>query len=278
MTAAKYLLVSVAGILGFVATVVVLAAFEHFTGFNLFSFSLFIVVPAGALLSGFAAASGFYLASLWLQVRPNWFILLQIIIVAALAQIAIYYAGYWSLVLDDGTVVADRIGFKEYLDIYLSSQHIRVGRGSVDAGEVGQFGWWLAGIEYIGFLVGGVAAFLLLRAYPSCQGCNLYLRKIAKKEQFFSEQDDFGRYYDQLFNYGVDGPEFKSLLQWSPKEGKSEKGNIQVQSILRRCPSCKEEFMTQEVKVFAKDGWKDVPKLTRHVSMPTGVSVSNAFN
>lgn len=40
-------------------------AIARMTGFDFFTFSIWVVVPAGALLTGFAAASGYYFGSLY---------------------------------------------------------------------------------------------------------------------------------------------------------------------------------------------------------------------
>jgi hypothetical protein len=82
--------------------VVAVVVIERLTGFNLFTLSVWVVVPAGALITGAAAASGYYFGSLFFHTKPVWFLLVQMVIVAAVAQFAIYYAEYATMVLDDG--------------------------------------------------------------------------------------------------------------------------------------------------------------------------------
>ena len=83
-------------------TVALVAAVNRITGFNVFTLTLWSVTPAGAILTGAAAASGIHLGSRLFQTRPTW--LLHAVAGAALAQAAIYYDEYSALVL--GTAFA----------------------------------------------------------------------------------------------------------------------------------------------------------------------------
>ncbi|ANM02914.1 hypothetical protein AMC78_CH00773 [Rhizobium phaseoli] len=143
---------------------------KHFTGFDIFTLSFFVFIPAGALICGAAAASGYYFGALWLHIRPTFLILAQMLLVAAIAQVAIYYGEYRLLDLGERKMASDVVSFKHYLDIYPSST-LRVGRGAVDTGTVGSFGRVLALIQFLGFIVGGVFVYVMLRVYPVCEKC-----------------------------------------------------------------------------------------------------------
>jgi hypothetical protein len=109
------------------------------------------------MVTGAAAASGYYFGSLYFHRRPNWLLLIQMILIAGATQLLIYYLQYTTLVLDDGTKASDLVSFARYLDISLTSAHYRIGRGAqVDTGAVGDFGYWLAVIQCVGFLAGGL--------------------------------------------------------------------------------------------------------------------------
>lgn len=269
--------VSIFGILSFALTVVAVVVIERLTGFNLFTLSFWLVVPAGALITGAAAASGYYFGSLFFHTKPAWFLLVQMVIVAAAAQIAIYYGEYATMVLDDGRKASSLISFPDYLDLYLSKMHIRVGRGLHDAGEVGSFGYWLAAIQFVGFLVGGVAVFIFLRIYPTCQSCGRYLRTLLKHNQNFNDQEEFAKYYDTVFQHSIDTPSFAEWMQWQPHQGKTKPGSILCITMLRGCPRCKMQLISQGVKVMTAKEWKDVPTLTRHIRIPHGIDLRPVF-
>ncbi|MBB6220250.1 hypothetical protein [Rhizobium leguminosarum] len=270
--------VSTIGIATFFLTVVVVVLIEHFTTFNIFTLSFFIVFPAGALICGAAAASGYYFGALWLHRRPTILIFVQILLVAAIAQFAIYYGEYRLLDLGDGRMASDVVSFKDYLDVYLSSTHLRVGRGALDTGAVGNFGRVLAFTQFLGFIVGGIFVFVMLRVYPVCEQCARYLRILAKKTQLFSKQEDFTRFYDTVFEVPVDGPDFVTLMKWQQeKDEKAVRGTIQSETTLRGCPHCKTQRISQEIKVWGEKEFRDVPQLTRHLRIPDGIDLTSAF-
>ncbi|NKE86979.1 hypothetical protein CO651_15310 [Rhizobium phaseoli] len=266
--------VSIFGIATFLLTVIAVVAVNQFTDFNFFTLSFFVVVPAGALLCGAAAASGYYFGSLLFHTRPTVLILIQILVVAAIAQFAIYYGEYRLLDLENGRMASDVVSFSEYLDIYLSHTSLRVGRAGTNTGDIGDYGRILAFIQFLGFVVGGVFVWLMLRVYPVCEKCGRYLRTLAKKQQIFSTQEDFTRYYDNLFEVPVDGPHFAQLMKWQPGKGdKIVKGTIQTQTTLRGCPNCHTQRISQEVKVCGDKEFRDVPQLTRHIRIPDGIDL-----
>jgi hypothetical protein len=269
--------VSIFGILSFALTVVAVVVIERLSGFNLFTLSVWVVVPAGALITGAAAASGYYFGSLFFHTKPVWFLLVQMVIVAAVAQIAIYYAEYATMVLENGTKTSSLISFPDYLDRYLTKMHMRVGRGAQDAGEVGSFGYWLAVIQFVGFLVGGVAVFIFLKGYPTCQACGRYLRTLFKYKQNFNAQEEFSLYYETVFQHPVDSPGFAEWMQWQPHQGKTKPGSILAVTTLRGCPHCKTQMISQDVKVMTAKEWKDVPELTRHIRIPDGIDLKPVF-
>lgn len=219
------------------------------------------------------------MGSLFFHTRPTWFLLIEILVVAAVAQLAIYYGEYSTTVLDDGTPASAVIGFWDYLDLYIKSMHLRIGRGNTDTGAVGQFGYWLAVIQFVGFIVGGFAMWAALRNHPTCITCGRYLRKLIKKSQTFSTQDEFTQYYDQLFQHPVDTQGFVDLMRWQPRPAgqKLVQGVIMSESTLMGCPHCKTQLIAQEVKVMGQREWKMVSELGRRVSIPNGVDLRPVF-
>ncbi|RUX09236.1 hypothetical protein EOA27_24805 [Mesorhizobium sp. M2A.F.Ca.ET.037.01.1.1] len=266
--------VAVSGLITFVMVVLAVIVVNNLTGFNVFSFSFWVVIPAGAVLTGVAAASGYYFGSLFFHTRPTWFLLVQILIVTAAAQLVIYYGEYRSLVLDDGTMASDAIGFWDYLDTYLRSMHLKAGHGGhIDSGEVGDFGYWLAVIDFIGFILGGFFVFFMLQTYPTCWKCSRYLRKITKTGQMFPDHGQFAKYYDTLFQHPVDSRPFADLMKGNPKVRKPALGTVLVGSDLLGCEHCKTQLLAQKVQILGKKGWKDIAKLTRNVRLPDGVDL-----
>jgi hypothetical protein len=269
--------VAVFGMVSFAVTVIFVIALERLTGFNLVTFSTWGVAPIGAVITGCAAASGYYFGSLFFHTRPTWILLIQILLVATAAQLAIYYGEYATLALDDRTRVASFTGFWDYFDSYIKSTHLRVGLTRADTGEIGNFGYLVAGIRFVGFLAGGVLVFLPLRNSPTCETCGRYLRTLIHKSQRFSTQSDFTQYYDTLFQHPFHSRAFAESMRRETQVGHSKKGTTAADSTLRLCPHCKTQTLSQEVKVLGHTEWKVVPQLTRHVRIPDGIDLQPVF-
>ena len=268
--------VAACGLVTSILTALAVVAVSKITGFNIFTLSIWAVVPIGAILVGFAAASGYYFGSMYFHKRADLFLLLQMVVIAGLTQLLIYYMGYKTLVLDDGLLVSDFIPFGKYLDIYLTSAHYRVGRAMVDTGEVGSFGYWLAAFQFVGFLVGGFSLYTILSLKLTCQACNLYLRPLSKRKKFFPDTDSASAYYDALFQYPIDSPGFAALIQ-SEVDFKAQKGTVSIETVLYGCPKCKAQLIEEKVQVFNGNEWKNLNDFNRCVAIPNGVNLIRVF-
>ena len=275
-TLAQALGVAACGLITSVLTALVVVAVSRMTGFDLFTLSVWVVVPVGAGITGFAAASGYYFGSLYFHKRAAWPLLVQMVVIAGATQVLIYYLGYATYVLDDGRRVADLLPFGRYLDISLTSAHYRIGRGATDTGEVGSFGYWLGAIQFIGFLAGGLFLYWYLRAQPVCEVCNLYLRPLAKRQKTFANAEAASPYYDTLFQYPVDGTDFAALIR-TEANAKSEKGTYAIKTVLHGCPQCKTQLIEETVQVNNGRDWVDLADLQRRVQIPAGVNLVRVF-
>jgi hypothetical protein len=64
---------------------------EQRFGFSFYSWTFWFVIPAGALLSGFAGASGYLAGSLFFGRRPTRLLLLNIVIASISTFFFIHY-------------------------------------------------------------------------------------------------------------------------------------------------------------------------------------------
>jgi hypothetical protein len=269
--------VAVCGLVTSVLTALGIVVIEKLTGFDLFTVNVWVVIPAGALSTGLAAASGYYLGSLYFNKRPSALLLLQMIIIAGATQLLIYFIDYYTFVLDDGRRVSDLIDFSKYLDITLTSAHYRVGRGAgVDTGEVGTLGYWIAGLQFLGFLSGGLCVFVYLLSESYCKACNKYYRPLVKRSYQFSDKDAFAAHYEGVFQLPLDSPEFRELVA-AKKAEKVTQGSISLQTSLLRCPECKTQILSDKVQVYNGKDWKEVNELARKTPISAEADVLGAF-
>lgn len=273
----RTLSVAACGLVTSLLTALLVTFIERLTGFDVFTFDIWFIIPAGAIATGIAAASGYYFGSLYFHTRPNVLLLLQMVVVAGCTQLLIYYMQYATLVLDDGRSASDLVPFAKYLDLSLTTAHYRVGRaGQVDTGEVGQLGYWLAIIQFVGFLLGGLGAFVILMEQPVCAHCKKYFRTLGKSDKFFENGDYLATYHDTLFQHPVESSEFAQMASEEHKV-KIAQGTWKQHLKLFGCPECKAQTIGSEVSVWNGRDWKSLKQLDRKISLPEGISLTGVF-
>lgn len=267
------LLSCLGGLASTAATVLCIAAIGHFTGFNLFSFALWLVVPVGAALCGAAALSGFYFVSHRIHLKPGWWMLAPLVALAGLAYVSVYYFEYRWTVLNDGTLVSSAISFSRYLDLTLSSQTVYAGRGGHARAELGGAGYWLAIVDFIGFLLGGAWIYVALATSRACRSCGQYLRKRADRVRYFATTDDASDYYDGLFDHLITSDEFARKASLGTHRSP---GTVAVKMIthLLDCEGCHRQLWVDTASAWRGNGWKELPDLERAVVVPPEANVA----
>jgi hypothetical protein len=251
--------------------------FTRMVGINIFTFKVWFVIPAGAIGLGMLGASGAILAARYFQVQPTITDAILMVAVAAATMFFVYYLDYATLVLDDGRKASDLVDFASYVDLVLTKAHMRVGRGGHDTGEVGQMGYALAGIEFVGFLIGGAATFFFIKGLPRCAECGSYLRKLKTKKTKELTFDEADKIID-LFNRG-DLETIQGIMAWAPPERtldrKGQKALIAF--TLLGCPKCRTEAISANVNAFNGKEWGDVPSLKTRRDLAAGSSLRDQF-
>jgi transcription elongation factor Elf1 len=269
--------VLLAGVIKSIATAFAVTAFDMATVINAFTFSLWFIIPAGAGLCGFAAASGYYFGAKYLHVMPSKQLLLQMVVVAAFTQLLIYWLEYETAVVE-GQSVSSFVPFTTYIDVILTKAHYQMGRGmQIDTGEIGSFGYFLAFLQFLGFMVGGAFVYIHLSDQAACKACGRYLHTVAKKEDSFDDYDTFAAYYDGEFQHPVDTPEFAELVGTDYTASGVHQGSVRLETRVMNCPQCNAQSVVERVRVHTGRDWKDINELTRRVNMPAGVDVSPCY-
>lgn len=259
------------------------AAAEYFLHFNLFGLMLWFVLPAGALLVGGAAASGYYLGSLFFHQKATKLLLAEMAIVAGATQFLIYWLGYALAVHRSGHTFAEVIPFRDYLGRMLTHSHYSMGVNGtpmLDVGETGDFGYVLAAIQFVGFVAGSVMVWSRLRLQPVCQPCDLYLRRLARNVKHFDGSESANGFFRVIFTLPMGSPEFAQLMRRKPVRAnrfKVKHGAALITTTLLGCPGCRQQVVNQTVRRFQGREWKDDRSLTRNVRVPDAVDLRSSF-
>jgi len=255
----KQLLAAAFGIATSLLTAILLALIEVFTGFALYSLTFWFVVPVGAFLAGFGAASGYYLGAILFQQKPAGGVLFNMVAASVSTFVLVYYIPYSMLVVD-GVRVKDVISFWDYLDFAITHTSLSLVRGKASTGELGSLGYVHAGLQLIGFSLGGVGVFGWLSQKPYCKKCSRYLKKTGLADRFWFGHEFFVKDLE-TFSTLLDSQKFNEAVRFhNEKMGVTEKGdkNFRARLITSTCHTCGINHLSFVASRRHRDDWKDI--------------------
>ncbi len=136
------------------------------------------VIPAGALLVGLAASSGYGLGSYYTGTKVSGRLLVMVLVLLTASYFAAKYIEF-RLAFPQGATLDDgqELGFWQYFDlatrsIYWKAQH----SGDTDGKPLGLWGFGLRALEIVGFVGGGAIIPVALRKLPYCATCKAYMK------------------------------------------------------------------------------------------------------
>ena len=171
-TPSAELLITAGGIATSIMVVLANLLVARWLDFDFLSLSFWFVVPAGALLGGFAAAGGYYLVAKWTQTMPDRRLLFNMVAVGLSTWLLYNWLDYYTLVLDDGTRVRDVASFWQYFTVAAEHMQLtirtRASPSGVTTGELGSLGYAREALQVLGFMAGGFATYAYLATSEVC--------------------------------------------------------------------------------------------------------------
>jgi hypothetical protein len=148
----------------------------HTTGWHVMGWYADYVIPAGAVLVGFAAGSGYGLASWRTGLKIRRSLLLVVLCLQCVAYFTAEYVEYRVVAAasDAGPAeVDDRLSFPEYF--HLKTISLAWDNHGAPGEPIGQWGYFFTGLALLGFAAGGVVAPAWLRKVSYCELCQRYM-------------------------------------------------------------------------------------------------------
>ncbi|MBN1546008.1 MAG: hypothetical protein JW902_05040 [Syntrophaceae bacterium] len=260
------LLVGLCGFVTSLITAVVLCLIELWFGFAFYSLTFWFIIPVGALLSGFAGATGYLAGARLFNHRPTPLLLLNIVLVSVGTFFVIHYLSYITLKVD-GQAVSDYVSFGQYLDIAIrsTSMEFRFRVKEIGAtGELGGWGYGVAILQILGFAVGGLAVYGYLESIPYCKRCLRYFSAKGKQTRYTGDAEELQASTVQVlsdFSSGV----ITSAIEKHRMFGshKFQKDN-HLRSVIevRHCKKCGQHWVKYVVEKRSGNDWKEISDLT----------------
>jgi len=259
------LLVTAAGALTSVLTALILFGIEQFFGFSLYSWSLWLILPIGAILSGFAAASGYYFGAKLFNRKPTKVILVYMVMISAGTFFLTQYLNYYFLKVD-GKMVRDYVSYFSYLAIAIKSTSIQLyfhTRNAASTGELGWFGFVFAGLQILGFSAGGLGTYAILAEQPFCDNCSTFLKGSYFKKRYHFGSDEYSQHISKLVTLmKSDNPEEALLEHGKAGREKDTNGyNHQTSMDVRHCESCHRSWAKLSLYKQSSNSWNEINDL-----------------
>lgn len=272
------LLITLFGAITSLITAIILAYIDRNMNFSLYTLSVWAVIPVGAIGSGFVAASGYYLGSIFFHHKPSKLILLNMVAVSLGTYFLIHYFSYIYLEVD-GNKVSNFLSFWQYLDIDASHSTIHLTRSPSSGGfELGNWGYLYAFIQILGFCVGGFSLYAYLVSRVFCENCSRYYHKEESMDRYSGDGETFGNTINEIalllsqdkFNEAI------YICSASCGEHKFNPKNhhLRMRVILMRCKSCESNCLCIEVSKDNKNGWSKIDNLSFNVFTRQQLSLS----
>lgn len=167
--------VLVAGLATCLLTAIVIYVVAVVFNTNISSWTLWFVIPVGAAACGMAAASGSYGAAVLLNQPPSKRMAWNMAMLGFATYWLSQYLAYVGLSYE-GKPISDYVGFWDYYRLAVTNAELVMLRGGHSAGEVGSWGYALAGLQIAGFSLGGLALWAFLSDKQYCDNCRRYFR------------------------------------------------------------------------------------------------------
>jgi hypothetical protein len=254
--------VALCGLLTSLLTAGLLWWVETTWGFALYSLTLWFVIPAGALLSGFAGGSGYYVGSWLFGHRPSRLLLLNIVVASGATFFLIHYLSYITLVIE-GRRVSEYLPFSRYLDIAIRSASMDFRLRSVklaSTGTLGGFGYVIALLQVFGFAAGGFAVYAYLVSQPYCAKCSSYLRRKGRHVRYTQDVEGLSAVTAQVLDNLGRGETVKALEQQKGFGSATQTSKDQLRSIfaIMRCRKCGQNWLKFSVEKRSGNQWSEI--------------------
>lgn len=220
---ARFILAVLLGLSTSLAMAALLSWGGRESGVAFHTYTLWFVIPAGAMLSGFLAASGFLAgARLW-HCRPS----LPLLATMVLASVGSYVTIHWldhRFMRIEGIRVADYVPFGEYLRVATSHQSLRVHLARVGTlggppMELGKLGYGYSALQVLGFAVGAVAIHAHLAASPYCDACQRYFSGKLKTVRYWADRAALQSFVGRFLGLVQAGSVFEAISAHAVEAG-----------------------------------------------------------
>ncbi len=263
-TSGQDFMISIGGYISCMLTAAILWQIQAQTQFAFYLYSVWFVIPVGAIVSGLVASSGYYFVARILNHRPTRLLLLNILIGAVATFFLIYYFQYLTQTAN-GKHVAELMSYPQFVNTSLRSTVLQLDSDSTGAsGALGGWGYLFALLQVAGFAYGGFAVYRHLSTKPFCDRCSRYMAWQGKQIRYAPNNDDSKTAMQNISRELASGAMSEAIAEanalGNPKRQKEDR--LRTWTTIKHCKKCDRhwaKFMVQQKRGFR---WIFVPGFT----------------
>jgi hypothetical protein len=255
----KQLLVAAIGAATSIITGVTLGLIEVRVGYSLYSFTLFSVIPLGAIIAGFVAATGYYFGAKLFHQKPAGGVFANMVCASLSVFLVAHYMPYFALEVD-GIRIKEIISFWQYLDLDIRTASISFMNGNYSTGVLGGWGYVFSGLHLLGFSVGGMCVYCWLLQNPYCDKCSRYFKHNGTQERFTSDGITLAK-QTEFFTSFLDYQRYIEAISFHAKYMGVKNGSshdLRTKIITSVCTSCNVNHLELITSKLNGDNWDDI--------------------
>ena len=238
------LLVALLGIATTVLTAMGLVYVEWRYDTAIYSFVYGFVIPIGAFLSGLVAASGYYLGGRLFSYRPGRAMMAVLLAVSSANFFLIYWLEYFYAVVD-GMQLRTYMTYPAYLAFMLTHSSLTSGPSDTGATELGVWGYLYAAMLIVGFALGGLCVWAMMRAAPYCEECLRFLKKKGSQTRYFVKREELAA-CNAAMRFEMERGNFRGAVQVHEGSGvrvANDTTGYQLRAGVSECRGCGKQWL-----------------------------------
>lgn len=241
------IVIAMCGMITSMATVAANYAVNRWLNLDVLSISFWLVIPAGGLIGGMSAASGYYVGARATQTMPSRQLLWAMVALGGCTWLLSKWVPY-TLRSSSGTRPSDLMSFWDY--IWRTAEHVRLSIGArahpqlYTTGELGELGLWRECLQAVAFMAGGVFVHRLLSTVEACSTCKRYAA-----ESVLLNGASFEGFCSVLEGAQLRIPELNEDVQYVL----DNRPLVGMSLYLYRCPKCEQEWFRPAVVYRLKE-------------------------
>lgn len=196
------------------------------------------VIPAGAIICGMVAATGYWIGARFCNHRPSHTLLFNMVLISIITFFMTHYFHYQNEQVQ-GVAVSTLVSFPDYLvDVTSNMRYQGTGTGASGTG-LGIWGWGVAALQIIGFSVGGWVVYGWLAATPYCDRCSKYLGKKTSRVVKWNDVELMYAVFPIITQMIEQGQLQEAVVAYAALgDGDEGRGNARLTMEVLKCSSC----------------------------------------